>query len=88
MKTFRYQQMQNQEEEFDKLTEDDGTPVRNYPQRKKRKVKKTYEEEDTTDDEEDIDEEGLEDLDLEEGEEEMGSRTIQVGDKNFTFSFA
>jgi len=83
----RYQQMQNQEEEFDKLTEDDGTPVRTHPQRKRRKVKRD-EEEDTTDDEEDIDEEGLEDLDLEEGEEEMGSRTIQVGDKNFTFSFA
>lgn len=79
--------MQNQEEEFDKLTEDDGTPVRSHPQRKRRKVKRD-EEEDTTDDEEDIDEEGLEDLDLEEGEEEMGSRTIQVGDKNFTFSFA
>jgi len=83
----RYQQMQNQEEEFDKLTEDDGTPVRSHPQRKRRKVKRDEEEEDTTD-EEDIDEEGLEDLDLEEGEEEMGSRTIQVGDKNFTFSFA
>merc|ERR1712088_355995 len=82
----RYQQMQNQEEEFEKLTEDDGTPVRSHPQRKRRKVKRD-EEEDTTD-EEDIDEEGLEDLDLEEGEEEMGSRTIQVGDKNFTFSFA
>ena len=85
--SFRYQQMQNQEEEFDKLTEDDGTPVRSHPQRKRRKVKRDEEEEDTTD-EEDIDEEGLEDLDLEEGEEEMGSRTIQVGDKNFTFSFA
>jgi len=83
----RYQQMQNQEEEFDKLTEDDGTPVRSHPQRKRRKVKRDEDEEDTTD-EEDIDEEGLEDLDLEEGEEEMGSRTIQVGDKNFTFSFA
>jgi len=84
----RYQQMQNQEEEFDKLTEEDGTPARSYPQRKRRKVKR--EEEDTTDEEEeeDIDGEGLEDLDLEEGEEEMGSRTIQVGDKNFTFSFA
>merc|ERR1712203_283067 len=83
----RYQQMQNQEEEFDKLTEDDGTPVRSHPLRKRRKVKRDEDEEDTTD-EEDIDEEGLEDLDLEEGEEEMGSRTIQVGDKNFTFSFA
>ena len=56
--------MQNQEEEFDKLTEDDGTPMRSQPLRKKRKTKK-YEDEDTTDDEEDIDEEGLEDLDLE-----------------------
>ena len=43
----------------------------------RRRVKKD-EEEDTTDEEEDIDEEGLEDLDLEEGEEGMGSRTIQV----------
>ena len=31
----RYQQMQNQEEEFDKLTEEDGTPQRAYPQRKR-----------------------------------------------------
>ena len=38
-------------------------------------------------DEEDFDDEGLEGLDLED-EGEMGSRTIQVGDKNFTFSFA
>ena len=79
--------MQNQEEEFDHLVED-GTPVRNHPQRKRRRVRRDEEEEDTTDEEAEIDEEGLEDLDLEEGEEEMGSRTIQVGDKNFTFSFA
>jgi len=84
----RYQQMQNQEEEFDKLTEEDGTPQRSYPQRKRRKVKRD-DDGDTTEDEDDaIDEDGLEDLDLEEGEEEMGSRTIQVGDKNFTFSFS
>ena len=37
--------------------------------------------------EEDFDDEGLEGIDLED-EQDMGSRTIQVGDKNFTFSFA
>ena len=47
---------------------------------------KKDEEEDTTDEEEDIDEEGLEDLDLEEGEEGMGSRTIQVGNPRFSWS--
>ena len=61
----RYQQMQNQEEEFDKLT----TP-------KRMKL-----------DSEDEDGEGLEDLDLE-NEEDIGTKTIQVGDKNFTFSFS
>ena len=60
----RYQQMQNQEEEFDKLT---STPKR---------MKLDSEDED-----------GLEDLDLE-NEEDMGTKTIQVGDKNFTFSFS
>ena len=39
------------------------------------------------DDDPDFDGEGLEGIDLED-EEEMGSKTIQVGDKNFTFSFA
>ena len=47
---------------------------------------KKDEEEDTTDEEEDIDEEGLEDLDLEEGEEGMGSRTIQVATRMIFFS--
>ena len=40
-------------------------------------------DEDDTDEEED----GLEDLDLGD-DEELGTKTIQVGDKNFTFSFA
>ena len=60
----RYQQMQNQEEEFDKLT---STPKR---------MKLDSEDED-----------GLEDLDLE-NEEDIGTKTTQVGDKNFTFSFS
>ena len=68
--------MQNQEEEFDKLT---TTPTR---KRKRRVIK----DEDTTD-EEDMENEGLEDLDME-ADGESGTKTIQVGDKNFTFSFA
>jgi len=83
----RYQQMQNQEADFDKLTEEQARFSQNarYPQRKRRKLK----EEDDETDEEELDEEGLEGMDLEEGlEEDLGSRTIQVGDKNFTFSFA
>ena len=42
---------------------------------------------DENSEEEEFDDEGLEGIDLED-EEDMGSRTIQVGDKNFTFSFA
>ena len=67
----RYQQMQNQEEEFDKLRE--------APKRKR--MKKSYKDEDTTDEEEE-----MEDLDL--SDEEGATKTIQVGDKNFTFSFS
>jgi len=68
--------MQNQEEEFDKLTEDNG----NYrPPPAKMRMDENNEE--------DFDDEGLEGIDLED-EQDMGSRTIQVGDKNFTFSFA
>ena len=67
----RYQQMQNQEEEFDKLRE---TP-------KRKRMKKSYKDEDTTDEEEE-----MEDLDL--SDEEGATKTIQVGDKNFTFSFS
>ena len=89
----RYQQMQNQEEEFDKLTEDNGTyrpPAKvchqvecvsqfyNYSFQVMRM---------DNSEEEDFDDEGLEGIDLED-EQDMGSRTIQVGDKNFTFSFA
>merc|ERR1712210_443020 len=37
----RYQQMQNQEEEFDKLTEDDGTPVRSHPETRRRRTPPT-----------------------------------------------
>jgi len=73
----RYQQMQNQEEEFDKLTEDNGNYV---PPAKMMRLGENSEEED-------FDDEGLEGIDLED-EQDMGSRTIQVGDKNFTFSFA
>jgi len=69
----RYQQMQNQEEEFDKLRE---TP-------KRKRMKRSYKDEDTTDEE---NEEEMEDLDL--SDEEGATKTIQVGDKNFTFSFA
>jgi len=65
--------MQNQEEEFDKLRE---TPRRKRP-------KKSYKEEDDTDEEDD---EQMDDLDL--SDEEGGTKTIQVGDKNFTFSFS
>jgi len=69
----RYQQMQNQEEEFDQLMEDEPSA---------KKIKRSQD-----DDDPDFDGEGLEGIDLED-EEEMGSKTIQVGDKNFTFSFA
>ena len=71
----RYQQLQNQEEEFDKLTT-------TTPKRKRRKI----EVEDDTDEENEINNEGLEDLDM--TAEGSGTKTIQVGDKNFTFSFA
>lgn len=71
----RYQQLQNQEEEFDKLTT-------TTPKRKRRKI----EVEDDTDEENEINNEGLEDLDM--TAEDSGTKTIQVGDKNFTFSFA
>jgi len=75
----RYQQMQNQEEEFDKLTEDDGNDSYRPPAKMMRL--------DDNSEEDEFDDEGLEGIDLED-EEDMGSRTIQVGDKNFTFSFA
>jgi len=75
----RYQQMQNQEEEFDKLTEDDVGDNSYRPPAKMMRM--------DADSEEEFDDEGLEGIDLED-EEDMGSRTIQVGDKNFTFSFA
>ena len=48
----RYQQLQNQEEEFDKLTT-------TTPKRKRRKIV-----EDDTDEENDMENEGLEDLDM------------------------
>merc|ERR1711925_12309 len=66
----RYQQMQNQEEEFDKLTEDDGGDNSYRPPAKMMRMSA---------DEEEFDDEGLEGIDLED-EEDMGSRTIQVGD--------
>ena len=66
--------MQNQDEEFDKLTT-------TTPKRKRRKIV-----EDDTDEENDMENEGLEDLDM--SAEESVTKTIQVGDKNFTFSFA
>ena len=71
--------MQNQEEEFDKLTEDDVADNSYRPPAKIMRM--------DADSEEEFDDEGLEGIDLED-EEDMGSRTIQVGDKNFTFSFA
>jgi len=72
--------MQNQEEEFDKLTEDDAGDRSYRPPAKMMRMDENSEEEE-------FDDEGLEGIDLED-EEDMGSRTIQVGDKNFTFSFA
>ena len=67
----RYQQMQDQEAEFDKLT---STPAR---RNKRMKL-----------DDDDTDEEEMEDLDLNDDEEPEVTKTIQVGDKNFTFSFS
>jgi len=77
----RYQQMQNQDADFDRLAEPSpgGASYGFRPNKRPRF---------TQDDEEELDEEGLEEMNLEEDmEEELGSRTIQVGDKNFTFSF-
>ena len=47
----------------------------------RKRAKKSYKDEDTTDEEEE-----MEDLDL--SDEEGATKTIQVGDKNFTFSFS
>ena len=66
--------MQDQDEEFDKLT---STPSG------KRKRRKLTEEDDT--DEEEFDEDLLDDMD---DDEEQPTKSIEVGGKNFTFSFA
>ena len=77
----RYQQSQNMEEEFDKMA--------STPARKKRKKRKLSEEDDTDEEDLDLDDEDFDNMDLEnENDEEKGTKTIQVGDKNFTFSFA
>merc|ERR1711978_319429 len=68
----RYQQMQNQDEEFDKMA--------STPARKKRKKRKLSEEDDTDEEDLDLDDEDFDNMDLDnENDEEKGTKTIQVG---------
>lgn len=88
----RYRQMIDNEIEFDRLAEGGGGKT--YLTAKQQRRMMRGEDVDDDEDEEDEDEEDDEEEEEEDEEQEdqqaaeLGTKTIQVGDRNFTFSFA